>query len=145
MKRLLAAMAAVSLLAAAGPALAGPTNGACKAPKDAIVLKPGGKAFEAEVATPVGAFNGFGAEEVGEFFLDLSGKPSGTKGKLTLTLSWANPASDYDLVVNGNNAEATDNPEINVTKATHCKAITVETDVYLGVPSDKLTLQAKAS
>ena len=145
MKRLLAAMATVSLLAAAGPALAGPTNGACKAPKDAIVLKPGGKAFEAEVATPLGAFNSFGPEEVGQFFLDLSGKPTGTKGKLTLTLTWENPASDYDTVVNGNNAEATENPEVTVVKATHCKAITVETDVYLGVPSDELTLQGKAS
>ena len=145
MKRILAAMATVSLLAAAGPALAAPKNAACKAPKDAIVLKPGGKAFEGTVATPVGAVNSFGTEEVGEFYLDLSGKPAGTKGKLTLTLSWENPASDYDLVVNGNNAEAIENPEVNVTKAAHCKAITVETDVYLGVPSDELTLQAKAS
>ena len=145
MKRLLAATATLSLLVAAGPALAAPaTFGACKAPEGATVLKPGAKAVEGTVATPVGALNE-GSEQAGTFVLDLSGKPQSATGKLTFTLSWANPVSDYDLVIGGTNDEATDNPEIRSVKARHCKAVPVEVSVYLGVPADELTLAVKAS
>lgn len=145
MKRILAATATLSLLAAgAGPALAAaPKHGACKAPAGATVLKPG-KTSEGVTATPVGALNE-GTEEAGVFVLDLSGKPTSTTGKIALTLSWANPASDYDLVVAGTNEEATDNPETRIVKARHCKPVPVDVSVYLGVPVDELTLKAKAS
>ena len=147
MKRLLATTAALSLLVAAGPALAAtkaPVHGACKAPAGATLLKPGGKASEATVATPVGVANE-GSSDAGSFVLDLSGKPESSSGKITLTLSWANPVSDYDLVVGGTNDAASDNPEIRVVKARHCKAVPVEVSVFLGVPVDELTLAAKGS
>ena len=145
MKRLLAATATRSLLAAgAAPALAAaPKHAACKAPAGATVLKPGAT-FEEVTATPVGALNET-SEEAGVFVLDLSGKPSSSTGKIALTLSWANPASDYDLVVAGTNDEAIDNPETRIVKAKHCKPVPVEVSVYLGVPVDELTLKAKAS
>ena len=146
MKRILAATATLSLLAAGGPALAAakaPVNGACKAPAGATVLKPG-KTFEGATATPVGAFNE-GTERAGTFVVDLSGKPASTVSKLSLTISWENPVSDYDLVIGGTNDEATDNPETRVVKARHCKPVEVDVSVYLGVPTDDITLKAKAS
>lgn len=146
MRRLLAAAGALSLLVGAGPALAAaePRHGACKAPEGAVVLKAGAKPVESVVATPVGALTGF-EQEVGVFYLDLQGKPKSSQGKVALTLSWDNPVSDYDLVVNGSNAESTDNPETAVAKAAHCKPVEVAVDVFLGVPVDELTLSAKGS
>lgn len=145
MKRLLAATATLSLLAAAGPALAAPSkNGACTAPAGATVIKPGARAVESSPATPVGAFNTT-AEDAGSFVLDLGGKPQGATGKLTFTLSWANPASDYDLVVSGTNDEAVENPEIRTFKAKHCKPVLLEVSVYAGVPVDDLTLAVKGA
>ena len=144
MKRILAATATLSLLVAAGPALAAPAKfGACKAPAGATLVKPGAT-VESTVATPVGALNE-GTEEAGTFVLDLSGKPQSTAGKLTFTLSWANPASDYDLVIGGTNDESTDNPEVRAVKARHCKPVPLEVSVFLGVPVDKLTLAVKGS
>lgn len=146
MNRALVAIAALSLLAAGGPALAAaePKHGACKAPEGAVVLKAGAKPVESSVATPVGLLGG-AEQEVDVFYLDLQGAPQSSKGKITLTLSWANPASDYDLVVNGTNAESIDNPEIATAKAAHCKPVKVGVDVYLGVPVDELTLTAKGA
>lgn len=146
MNRALVATAVLSLLAAGGPALAAaePKHGACKAPEGAVVLKAGDKPVESTVATPVGVLGG-AEQEAGVFYLDLQGKPESSKGKITLTLSWANPASDYDLVVNGSNAESVDNPEVATTKASHCKPVKVDVDVYLGVPVDELTLTAKGA
>lgn len=146
MNRALVATAVLSLLAAGGPALAAaePKHGACKAPEGATVLKAGAKPVESTVPAPVGAFNS-SEQEVGEFYLDLQGKPASSKGKITLTLSWANPGSDYDLIVNGTNAESADNPEIAATKASHCKPVKVGVDVFLGVPVDELTLTAKGA
>lgn len=144
MRRLLAATATVSLLAAAGPALAAPaTHGACNAPDGAIVLKAGGEGYEEVVSTPVGVFNS-GSQEVGSFYVDLSGKPAADKGKLKLTLSWDAPGTDYDLVVNGTNEESVDNPEVLSVKAAHCKKIEVAVEVWLGAPVEELTLTAKA-
>jgi hypothetical protein len=119
-------------------------HGACTAPDGGIVLKPGAKPIEQVVETPVGAFNS-SPVEVGAFYVDLSGQPASSRGKLALTIAWENPASDYDLVVNDTNDESTDNPEIRSVKASHCKAIDVAVDVYLGVPIDEITLTAKAS
>ena len=146
MKRLLAATATLSLLAAAaGPALAAPPkNAPCKAPAGATLIKPGAKAVESNPDTPVGALNET-ASEAGSFVLDLGGKPEGAVGKLTFTLSWANPASDYDLIVGGTNDLATDNPEVRTFKAKHCKAVPVEVGVYLGLPVDGLTLAVKGA
>ena len=149
MRRLLAAMATVSLLAAAGPALAvGPTYGACKAPEGAIVLTPSGKAYEEVVTTPVGAgagITGSYEEEVGKFYLDLTGKPESTKGAITFTLSWANPVSDYDLIIGGANELSSENPEVHKVKAKHCRPLQVGVDVFVGVPVDEIVLNAKAS
>ena len=147
MKRLLAATATLSLLAAAGPALAAtkaPLNGACKAPAGATLIKPGAKAVESNPDTPIGALNET-VTEAGTFVLDLSGKPEGTAGKLTFTLSWDNPISDYDLIVGGTNDLATENPEVRIFKARHCKAVPVEIGVFTGVPVDALTLAVKGS
>ncbi|MCW2680018.1 MAG: hypothetical protein JWM62_1419 [Frankiales bacterium] len=151
MKRLLAVTASLSLLVAAGPALAAtkaPVNAACKAPSGATVLKPGAPAVESTVTTPVGAGNGLLGDAVvdaGTFVLDLRGKPVGTSGKVTLTLSWDDPVgvTDYELVVNGVNKAAVANPEVQTVKATHCKAIKVGVDVFLGLPVDELTLAAR--
>jgi hypothetical protein len=146
MNRPLVAAAVLSLLAAGGPALAAaePKHGACKAPAGATVLKAGAKPVESVIATPVGALNS-SEQEVSAFYLDLQGKPQSTKGKITLTLSWANPVSDYDLIVNGTNALSSDNPEIASTKASHCRPVKVGVDVFVGVPVDELTLSAKGS
>ena len=148
MKRLLAAAGALSLLATAGPALAAPAkHTACKAPSGATVLKAGAKPVESVVTTPVGALGGW-EEEAGVFYLDLAGKPVGTKGKVTLTLSWEDPTglvTDYDLVVDGTNDEGITNPETRAVKTTHCRPIEVAVDVYTGTPLDELTLSAKGA
>lgn len=146
MKRILAATATLSLLVAAGPALAAPaTYGACRAPGGATLVKPGAKAVESTPATPVGAANEGTVENAGTFVLDLSGKPQSKTGKLTFTLSWVNPAADYDLIVGGSNALSSDNPEVLTLKARHCKPVPVEVGVYIGVPIDELTLAVKGS
>jgi hypothetical protein len=144
MKRLLAATATLSLLAAAGPALAAPARyAACKAPAGATLVKPGATA-DSSPTTPVGALNET-SEQAGTFVLDLSGKPTSAAGKLTFTLSWENPVSDYDLVVAGTNEEGVDNPEVLTFKAKHCKPVPVEIAVFLGVPADDLSLSVKGS
>ena len=146
MKRLLAAAGALALLASAGPALAAPEkHGACKAPKDAVVLKAGAKPVESTVETPVDVLALQGETPVATYYLDLAGKPASTKGKVTLSLSWSNPVSDYDLVVNGTNELSTDNPEITSVTASHCRAIKVGIEVFTGVPVDELTLGAKGA
>ena len=146
MKRLLAVTGALALLATAGPALAAPaTYGGCKAPKDAVVLKAGAKPVESTVETPVDVLGLQGEAPVGTYYLDLAGKPVDTKGKVTFTLSWDNPASDYDLVVNGTNELSTDNPEVASVKASHCRPVKLGIEVFTGVPVDELTLSAKGA
>ncbi len=143
MRLLLATSAALSLLAA-GPALAaGPTHAPCKAPAGAFVVKPG-TPLTMTPTTPIGEFWEFG-EPVGDFYVDLGGKPVASTSTLGLTLSWTNPVSDYDLVVNGTNDGSVDNPEVISVKSSHCKKITVVVDVFIGVPIDELTLVAKAT
>lgn len=149
MTRLLATAATLSLLAVgAGPSLAAePRHGACKAPADATVVKAGAKAVERTFGAPVGAGAGFvdSPQDVGTFYLDLSGQPRSSRGTLTLTLSWDNPVTDYDLVVNGTNELSSDNPEVVSLKVTHCKPVRVGVDVFVGVPSEQLTLSAKGA
>ena len=149
MRRILAAAGVLSLLAGAGPALAAePRHGACKAPADAIVVKAGAKAVEQTFTAPAGAGAGLVADnptDVGTYYLDLSGKPQATRGKMTLTLSWTNPVSDYDLIVGGVNQLSSDNPETVAVKASHCKPVQVGVDVFVGVPVDELTLSAKGA
>ena len=84
-------------------------------------------------------------EAAGTFVLDLAGLPQTSKGKLTFTLSWANPVSDYDLVVNGTNELGTDNPEVITVTASHCRKVDVAVDVFVGVPVDELALSVKGS
>jgi hypothetical protein len=149
MRRLLASAAAVSLVALSGPALAAvkpvPKHGACKAPAGAFVLKPGAS-VQPPVTTPVGAL-GSTAEPIGDFYVDLSGKPDTTKGTLELVMEWTTAstgATDYDLVVNGTNDLSTDIPEFRAERASHCRKITVAVEVFTGVPVDEITLTAKA-
>jgi hypothetical protein len=144
MKRLLAAVGVLSVIAAAAPAVAAPAkHGACKAPAGAIVLKPG-KEVTGVIPTPVGVLN-TSQSEVGSYVLDLSGRPAATRGKITFTLSWDNPVSDYDLVVNGVNELSTDNPEVASVKASHCRAVSLGLEVFTGVPVDELTLAVKGA
>lgn len=146
MRRALTAATALALLAGGGPALAAakpaPKHAACKAPAGAIVVKPG-KQVSLTPETPIGAGNGF-ETPVGDVYVDLGGTPLSKKATLTLQLSWTNPVSDYDLVVDGVNPLGTDNPEVAIVKAKHCKPVTVATDVFLGVPVDALTFTASA-
>lgn len=146
MRRLLATVAAVSLLGA-GPALAAAKpvakHAPCKAPAGAFVVKPGTPLTQTPT-TPVGALGGF-EEPVGDFYVDLGGRPVTTTSTLEFELSWVNPVSDYDLVVNGINELGTDNPEFIAVKGNHCKRVNVAIDLFTGVPVDELTLVAKAT
>lgn len=145
MRRLLAAAAAVSLLGA-GPVLAAkpvPKHAPCKAPAGAFVVKPGTPLTQTPT-TPIGALGGFEAA-VGDFFVDLGGRPNSSTSTLEFELSWANPLSDYELVVNGVNEMGTDNPEVISVKGSHCRRVTVAIDVFTGAPVDELTLVAKAT
>ena len=142
MRLLLATTVALSLLAA-GPVFAANTHGRCSAPSGSFVVKPGAPLTQTPT-TPVGALGDF-EEPVGNFYVDLSGKPVGATSTIEFTLSWLNPLSDYDLVVNGNNELGTDNPEVIAVKGAHCKKVTVAIDLFLGVPVDELTLDTKAT
>ena len=145
MRRLLAAAAAVSLLGA-GPALAAkpvPKHAPCKAPAGAFVVKPGTPLTQTPT-TPIGALGGF-EEPVGDFYVDLGGRPNSSTSTLEFELSWTNPLSDYDLVVNGVNELGTDNPEVISVKGNHCRRVSVAIDLFTGVPVDELTLVAKAT
>ena len=153
MRRVLASVAAVSLVALSGPALAAvkpvPRHGACKAPAGAFVLKPGAS-VQPPVTTPVGVLGGIAsdfAEPVGDFYVDLSGKPQTTRGTLELVMDWTTSATgvtDYDLVVNGTNDLSSDIPEFRVEKASHCRKISVAVEVFAGLPVDEITLTATA-
>ncbi len=145
MRRLLAAAATVSLLAA-GPAFAAKPvakHAPCKAPAGAFLVKPGAPLTQTPT-TPFGAIGQF-EEPVGDFFVDLGGKPVKTKGTLEFELSWSNPVADYDLVVNGVNELGTDNPEVISASVSHCKRVSLAIDVFTGAPVDELTLVSKAT
>lgn len=145
MRRLLAAAAAVSLLGAA-PVLAAkpvPKHAPCKAPAGAFVVKPGTPLTQSPAA-PIGVL-GSGEEEVGDFYVDLGGRPNTSTSTLEFELSWTNPVADYDLVVNGVNELGTDNPEFVSAKGSHCRRVSVAISVFTGAPVDDLTLVAKAT
>jgi len=150
---ILSAALLVTCLAAAvaGPAAAAPAkHRACKAPDGAFVLKPGGKPLQQSVATPVGAVNSLGspivdmATVVGDFYVDLAGRPVSTRGVLNLELAWDNDVSDYDLYVNGTTELSSDNPEGRREIVKHCVPVPVKVDVFYGVPVDELTLTTRA-
>lgn len=146
--RLLLATSVAATLLAAGPVVAAPNvHSPCKAPAGAHVVKPG-TPLTLTPTTPVGVLGDIvsdSAEPVGDFYVDLGGKPVAATSTLELTLSWLNPVSDYDLVVNGNNELSSDNPEVFSLRGGHCKKVVVAVDVFLGVPVDELTLVAKAT
>lgn len=142
--RLLLLTGALALVAASGPVLAEDdvaVHTACAAPAGAVVLTPGGEGYDEAVTPPVGALN-LTSEDLGVFVVDLAGQPVDTAGSLTLTLSWDNPLADYDLVVDGTNDLATDNPETKFVEVEHCQRVDVGMEVFLGAPVDALTLQA---
>ncbi|HVE64429.1 MAG TPA: hypothetical protein VNB94_11590 [Mycobacteriales bacterium] len=132
----------------AGPAAAAPNkNGPCKVPSGAFVLKAG-QSREQEVATPVGAINSLAsptvdmATTVGDFYVDLAGRPAGTGGLIPFTLSWDNELSDYDLFINGKTELSEDHPESRVVPVNHCVKVSVKVDVFVGLPIDKLSLKS---
>lgn len=147
MTRLLAAVGALALLAAAGPALASdpvPVHGACAAPAGAIVVTPDTDAVERDVATPVGAL-GLAQTQVGDVYVDLAGRPAASTADLVLTLSFDNPVADYDLVTDGNNDLSTDAPETKLLTVAHCSPVAVAVEVFTGLPVDALTLATSAT
>ena len=48
-------------------------------------------------------------------------------------------------VVNGVNELSTDNPETSSVKASHCRAVQLDLEVFTGVPVDELTLAVKGA
>lgn len=112
----------------------------CTDTGEAAVITPE-EGFAGVVETPVGAL-GEGRAPAGTYVVDLAGLPEGTRRTVTFTLSFDGPLSDYDLVVNGDNLLSTDNPEYYTLSSTHCRTITVETEVFLGIPTDVLELKA---
>lgn len=149
MNRLLLLPSALALVAGAvaGPALAEDapdTYGPCVAPEGATVVTPGADALSRPVETPIGALNAVGTVDAGSVYVDLSGLPKTSSAALQLTLSWDNPVSDYDLVVDGDNALATDNPETRVVTVGHCTPTTLGVEVFYGLPVDALTLETSA-
>ena len=148
MKRPIALLAVLSAVLIAAPAGADvDVYAACTNVGGATVVTPA-DGFNGTVTTPVGALN-LGTEPAGNYILDLVGKPIGSRGSVTMTLSWdptPAPVSDYDLVVNGENALSTDFPEVHgLTSLPHCTVISLETSVFVGAPIDTLTLDVDAS
>lgn len=151
MNRLLLLTGALALVAAAGPVLADDApalHAACAAPAGAIVLTPGGEGFDETVETPVGALNGLVTPTevaVGDVYVDLTGLPQDRTAEIAFTLSWDGPVSDYDLVTAGSNDLSTDAPESKVVPVSHCEALPVAVDVFLGAPTDVVQLTAEAT
>jgi hypothetical protein len=149
MKRLALAAPALLLLVAAVPAGASdvpPTLEACTdVPAGALVVTPA-KTVTANPETPVGTF-GVSVVESPEqvVVVDLAGSPEGTTADLQMTLSWDNPVvADYDLVVNGENDLSTDDPEFKSVVVDHCGTTRLGVEVFLGSPTDVLTLSLRA-
>ena len=115
----------------------------CTDTGDATVITPE-EGFTGTVETPIGVAGSTRAP-AGTYVVDLAGLPEGTRRSVTFVLSMPDP-SDYDLVVNGDNLLATDNPEYyTLRNSAHCRTITVETEVFLGLPTDTLELGAKVA
>lgn len=87
-------------------------------------------------------------EAAGSYLLDLGGLEEGTRARVTLTLEWDTPAGlgDYDLIINGGNAEVEgDTPETHtLANQQHCAVFDLATTSYLGTPADTLTLTISA-
>jgi hypothetical protein len=147
MKRLLAVTAVAALVGGAVPAVAAPRKApvhpSCAVPSGAMVVSPKAP-LETQLDTPVGAL-GLTSTEVGDLWVDLKDVPASQRGKVVLELAYDNPASDYDLVVNGVNDLSTDNPEYDEVKAGHCKRVSLALEVFTGVPVDTLTLSARVT
>jgi hypothetical protein len=150
MKRLALATSALALLAAAVPALAEDEpevvlHEACAAPAGALVVVPGTPATTSPT-TPVGALNEAVVDSPERLVVvDLAGRPDTTTANLELTLSWDNPVTaDYDLVTDGQNDLSTDDPETKVLRVRHCVPVRVDVEVFVGLPTDTLTLGLSA-
>jgi hypothetical protein len=102
--------------------------------------------FDDVVPTPVGAGNFMPAEDAGLYQLDLSGLEVGTNARVRMVLSWDTPAlGDYDLVINGTNEGAVDDPETHTRILGHCAFLDLETLVFTGLPVDTLELQVEVA
>jgi hypothetical protein len=104
--------------------------------------------FDEEIVVPIGALNLAPAETVGRFAIDLAGLEVGTRANVRyeLTMDSPSPLVDYDLIVNGVNELATDNPEtVARSNQAHCSTATVEVVTYIGTPLDVLTLRVIAT
>lgn len=122
------------------------------APFDGVTTVTPTAGFDEEIATHVGALttgSEFGVGEVtdlGYFQLDLAGHEVGTRGRLTMTLSWDTPGGlgDYDLIVDGSNEYSPASPEVHTRTLGHCGIVGLVVDVFVGTPLDTVTLQLTA-
>lgn len=145
---ILAALSALALTVPAGAQLAEPVLNEPCTNTDGRTVVTLDAPFSDVVETPVGAGNLTGPipAGTGEYVIDLQGLEEGVRKTVNLTLSVDNPVADYDLVVNGENDLSTDNPENkSVPNARHCQVVSLETDVFIGVPIDTLTLDVAIS
>jgi hypothetical protein len=112
---------------------------------DAVITLEEG--FEGTVTTPIEPLL-MSQEDAGSYLLDLGGLEEGTSARVTLSLAWDTPLGlgDYDLIINGSNAEVEgDGPETHVlSNQAHCAAFDLATTSYLGSPTDTLTLTVSA-
>jgi hypothetical protein len=142
MTTLRAMLAILALMLVAAPATAQdevPLLEPCADVAGATRVSPA-EAFSGVVETPIGAIGSTQAE-AGVYLVDLAGLPEGTRRNVTLTLTFDNPFADYDMVIDGNNELSTDSPEVfTVSNANHCKRISVQTEVFIGLPIDELNL-----
>ena len=78
--------------------------------------------------------------------LSLEGFEVGTRARVTVMLDWDTPGGvgDYDLNVNGANDFSVDQPEVETFTIGHCDALNIQTEVFIGLPVDTLTLTAAA-
>lgn len=147
----LALVAALTMLAAPATAQEEPVEPVLYEPCanaadfDAVITPAEG--FSGTVTTPIEPLL-LSEEDAGSYLLDLSGLAEGTRARMTFTLEWDTPAGlgDYDLIINGSNAEIEgDTPETHVlSNQAHCTAFDLATTSYQGTPLDTLTLTISA-
>ncbi len=144
-----ALLAILSLLLVAAPATAQTpeVNQPCANPDGRTVVSPTAR-FTGTVETPVGAANEGTTGDAGTYIIDLAGLPKGAKAKVDMTLSAdaVGLLTDYDLIVNGFNAEVIGTPETHTfTNVAHCATYGLGTVVFFGTPLDTLTLDIRIS
>ena len=149
MTKLRVLLAILSLLVVALPATAEtvPVHAACANPDGRTLVSPSDR-FSGTVETPIGAASEGIAGDAGAYIIDLAGLPQSSKAKVSLTLSAeaVGLVTDYDLVINGSNAETVGTPETHdFANTTHCATFDLETVVFFGTPLDTLNLDIKVT